>query len=36
MAKVLLATVKPFAPVAVEGIKTIIEDAGFELVLLEK
>ena len=36
MTKVLLATVKPFAPAAVEGIKKIMDDAGFELVLLEK
>ncbi len=36
MTKVLLATVKPFAPAAVEGIKKIIDDAGFELILLEK
>jgi D-3-phosphoglycerate dehydrogenase len=36
MTKVLVATEKPFAPVAVSGIKKIVEDAGFELVLLEK
>jgi len=36
MAKVLIATDKPFAPVAVKGIREIIEKAGFELVLLEK
>lgn len=36
MAKVLLATEKPFAPSAVAGIKTIIEEAGFEFCLLEK
>lgn len=36
MTKVLLATVKPFAPVAVEGIKEICDKAGFELVKLEK
>ncbi|MDR0536851.1 MAG: 3-phosphoglycerate dehydrogenase [Tannerellaceae bacterium] len=36
MAKVLLATDKPFAPVAVSGIRDIIEVAGMELVLLEK
>lgn len=36
MTKVLLATVKPFAPVAVEGIKGICDKAGFELVKLEK
>ncbi|MDZ4204914.1 MAG: NAD(P)-dependent oxidoreductase [Bacteroidales bacterium] len=34
--KVLIATDKPFATVAVAGIKKIVEDAGFELVLLEK
>lgn len=36
MAKVLLATVKPFAPAAIEGIKKIFNEAGFELMLLEK
>lgn len=36
MTKVLLATEKPFAPVAVEGIKSICDEAGFELVKLEK
>ena len=36
MAKVLIATEKPFAAPAVAGIKEIIEGAGFELVLLEK
>jgi D-3-phosphoglycerate dehydrogenase / 2-oxoglutarate reductase len=36
MAKVLVATEKPFAPVALNGIKKIFEGAGFELVLLEK
>ena len=34
--KVLVATEKPFAPVAVEGIRKEIEGAGHELVLLEK
>lgn len=34
--KVLVATDKPFAKVAVDGIKKEIEAAGFELVLLEK
>lgn len=34
--KVLVATEKPFAAVAVEGIKNEIEAAGHELVLLEK
>ncbi|MDY0199856.1 MAG: NAD(P)-dependent oxidoreductase [Tenuifilaceae bacterium] len=36
MAKVLIATDKPFAKVAVEGIRKIVEGAGFELALLEK
>ena len=36
MTKVLIATEKPFATVAVDGIRKIIESAGFELVLLEK
>ena len=36
MTKVLIATEKPFAPVAVEGIRKIVEGAGFELALLEK
>ncbi len=35
MAKVLVATEKPFAKVAVEGIKDIVEAAGFEFALLE-
>ena len=35
MTKVLVATDKPFAPVAVTGIRKVVEDAGFELVLLE-
>ena len=34
--KVLIATEKPFAPVAVNGIREIVEAAGFELLLLEK
>ena len=34
--KVLVATEKPFAAVAVEGISRVIEDAGFTLELLEK
>lgn len=33
---VLVATVKPFAPEAVEGIKKIAEEAGYEFRLLEK
>lgn len=36
MAKVLVATDKPFAKEAVDGIRTIVEAAGFELALLEK
>ncbi len=36
MTKVLIATEKPFAPVAVDGIKEICKEAGFELVTLEK
>lgn len=36
MIKVLVATDKPFAAVAVSGIRKIVEDAGYELVLLEK
>lgn len=36
MAKVLVATEKPFASVAVDGIRSVIEDAGYELELLEK
>ena len=34
--KILVATEKPFAPVAVEGIREVVEAAGHELVLLEK
>ncbi len=34
--KILVATEKPFAKKAVEGIREIIERAGFELALLEK
>ncbi|MCM1028842.1 MAG: hypothetical protein NC342_01205 [Pseudoflavonifractor sp.] len=34
--KVLVATEKPFAPQAVEGIRQEIEGAGYELELLEK
>ncbi len=33
--KILLATQKPFAAAAVEGIRNIVEDAGHELALLE-
>jgi D-3-phosphoglycerate dehydrogenase len=36
MPKVLVATVKPFAAVAVEGIKKIVSDAGYEFAVLEK
>ena len=35
MTKVLIATEKPFAAVAVEGIKKIFTEAGFETILLE-
>jgi D-3-phosphoglycerate dehydrogenase len=34
--KVLVATEKPFAAVAVDGIRKVIEGAGYELALLEK
>ena len=34
--KILVATEKPFAKVAVDGIRKIVEGAGFELCLLEK
>lgn len=34
--KVLVATEKPFAKVAVDGIKQVVEQAGYQLVLLEK
>jgi D-3-phosphoglycerate dehydrogenase len=36
MKKVLIATDKPFAKVAVDGIRKIVEDAGHKLELLEK
>ncbi|MBW6497064.1 MAG: 3-phosphoglycerate dehydrogenase [Bacteroidales bacterium] len=36
MKKVLVATEKPFAPVAVNGIKTVLDEAGYEMILLEK
>jgi D-3-phosphoglycerate dehydrogenase len=36
MKKVLVATEKPFAAAAVQGIKKIVESAGYELSLLEK
>ncbi len=34
--KVLVATDKPFAKVAIDGIKNVLNDVSFELVLLEK
>lgn len=34
--KVLVATEKPFAKVAVDGIREVVEQAGYNLVLLEK
>lgn len=34
--KVLVATQKPFAKAAVDGIRQIVEEAGYELALLEK
>ncbi len=36
MTKVLVATEKPFAKVAIDGIRKEVEAAGFELALLEK
>ena len=36
MAKVLVATEKPFSQVAVDGIREVTDKAGYELVLLEK
>jgi D-3-phosphoglycerate dehydrogenase / 2-oxoglutarate reductase len=36
MTKVLVATEKPFAPVAIKQIKEIVEKAGYEFTLLEK
>ena len=36
MAKILIATEKPFSKVAVDGIKKVADEAGMELVLLEK
>src|ERR1700746_2374298 len=35
MTKVLVATEKPFAKTAIDGIKKIISEAGFEIALLE-
>ncbi len=34
--KILVATVKPFAPAAINKIKSIVEDKGYEFLLLEK
>ena len=34
--KILVATEKPFAAVAVNGIRKVAEEAGYELCLLEK
>ena len=34
--KVLIATEKPFAPVAVDGIRQVLEQAGHKVALLEK
>lgn len=34
--KILVATEKPFAPVAVDGIRQVIEEGGHKLVLLER
>lgn len=36
MSKVLIATEKPFAPLAITQIKSVLDKAGFELALLEK
>ncbi len=36
MKKILIATEKPFAPLAVEGIKNVFAEAGYEVVMLEK
>ncbi len=36
MTKVLVATEKPFAQAAVDGIRDVCEKAGYELILLEK
>ncbi|MDK2978164.1 MAG: D-3-phosphoglycerate dehydrogenase / 2-oxoglutarate reductase [Bacteroidales bacterium] len=36
MKKILVATEKPFAPAAVTKIKEVLDNAGYELVLLEK
>lgn len=34
--KILIATEKPFAPIAIDGMRAIIAEAGAELALLEK
>lgn len=34
--KVLVATDKPFAGIAIKGIKNVIDKAGYELIILEK
>ena len=36
MARILVATEKPFAAIAVKGIREVVEQAGDELILLEK
>ena len=36
MKKILVATEKPFAPIAVDGIRNVVENTGYTLVLLEK
>ncbi len=36
MKKILVATEKPFAKIAVEGIREVVENAGYECLLLEK
>jgi len=36
MKKVLIATVKPFAPAAVSQMKQLLDKAGYEMILLEK
>lgn len=36
MKKVLVATDKPFAPIALKGIREVVENSGYQLLLLEK
>ena len=36
MKKILIATVKPFAPAAIKQMKTLLDEAGYEMQLLEK